>query len=87
MFLFRDMEDNIMQLNGLFELQLTIEDVYDQVPFSIPPMNQVSMTEVFGNTMKKEVKLDNPLSYSINIPSRPCHSIPTSCCTTYQPIK
>ena len=87
MFLFRDMEDNIMQLNGLFELQLTIEDVYDQVPFSIPPMNQVSMTEVFGNTMKKEVKLDNPLSHSINIPSRQCHSIPISCCTMCLPIK
>ena len=63
MFLFRDMEDNIMQLNGLFELQLTIEDMYDQVPSSIPPMNQFSMIEVFGNTMKKEVKLDNPLSF------------------------
>ena len=63
MFLFRDMEDNIMQLNGLFELQLTIEDVYDQMPSSIPPMNQFSMTEVFGNTMKKEVKLGNPLSF------------------------
>ena len=25
MFLFRDMEDNIMRLNGEFELQLTIE--------------------------------------------------------------
>ena len=57
------MEDNIMQLNGLFELQLTIEDMYNQVPSSIPPMNQFSMIEVFGNTMKKEVKLDNPLSF------------------------
>ena len=55
MFLFRDMEDNIMQLNGEFELQLTIEDMYDQVPSSIPPMNQVSMIEVFGNTTKKDV--------------------------------
>ena len=62
-FLFRDMEDNIMQLNGLFELQLTIEDVYDQVPSSILPMNQFSMIEVFGNTRKKDVKLDNPLSF------------------------
>ena len=41
-----------MQLNGEFELQLTIEDVYDQVPFSIPPMNRFSMIEVFGNTTK-----------------------------------
>ena len=52
-----------MQLNGLFELQLTIEDVYDQVPSSILPMNQFSMIEVFGNTRKKDVKLDNPLSF------------------------
>ena len=37
--------------------------MYDQVPSSIPPMNQFSMTEVFGNTRKKEVKLDNPLSF------------------------
>ena len=29
MFLFRDMEGNILRLNGEFELQLTIEDVYD----------------------------------------------------------
>ena len=63
MFLFRDMEGNIMPLNGEFELQLTIEDVYDEVPSSIPPMNQFSMIEVFGNTTKKEVKLDNPLSF------------------------
>ena len=62
MFLFRDMDGNIMRLNGEFELQLTIEDVFDQVPSSILPMNQLSMMEVFGNTTKKEVKLDNPLS-------------------------
>ena len=55
MFLFRDMEDNIMQLNGEFELQLTIEDMYDQVPSSILPMNQFIMIEVIGNTTKKEV--------------------------------
>ena len=54
MFLFRDMEDNIMRLNGDFELQLTIENVYDQVPSSIPPMNQFSMIEVLGNTRKEE---------------------------------
>ena len=53
--LFCDMEGDIMRLNGEFELQLTIEDVYDQVPFSIPPMNQFSMIEVFGNTRKKDV--------------------------------
>ena len=63
MFLFRDMEDNIMQLNGLFELQLTIENMYDEVPSSIPQMNRFSMIEVLGNTTKKGVKLDNPLSF------------------------
>ena len=52
-----------MRLNGEFEPQLMIEDVYDQVPSSILPMNQFSMIEVFGNTTKKEVKLDNPLSF------------------------
>ena len=63
MFLFRDMNGKVIHLNGEFELQLTIEDVYDQVPSSIPPMNQFSMIEVFGNTTKKEVKLGNPLSF------------------------
>ena len=61
--LFRDLEGDIMRLNGEFELQLTIEDMYDEVPSSIPPMNQFSMIEVFRNTTKKEVKLDNPLSF------------------------
>ena len=63
MFVFRDMDGKMMRLNGEFELQLTIEDVYDEVPSSIPPMNQFSMIEVFGNTTKKEVKLDKPLSF------------------------
>ena len=63
MFVFRDMEGKMIRLNGEFELQLTIEDVYDEVPSSIPPMNPFSMIEVFGNTTKKELKLDNPLSF------------------------
>ena len=61
--LFRDLEGDIMQLNGEFEPQLTIEYMYGQVPSSNLPMNQVSMIEVFGNTRKKDVKLDNPLSF------------------------
>ena len=61
--LFRDLEGDIMRLNSEFELQLTIMYVYDQVPSSIPPMNQFSMIEVFRNTTKKEVYLDNPLSF------------------------
>ena len=56
------MEGNIMRFNCEFELQLTIEDIYDQKTFSIPPMIQFSMIDVFGNTTKKEVKLDNHLS-------------------------
>ena len=63
MFVFRDMEGKMIRLNGEFELQLTIEDVYDEVPSSITSANQFSMIEVFGNTTKKEVKLDNPLSF------------------------
>ena len=39
LFVFRDMDGNIMRLNGEFELQLTIEDVIDRVPSSILPMN------------------------------------------------
>ena len=57
------MEGNIMRLNGEFELHLTIEDVIDHVPSSILPMNQLSVIEVFGNNSKKEMKLDNPLSF------------------------
>ena len=60
MFVFRDMDGKMMRLNGEFELQLTIEDVMEEVPSSIVSANQFSMIEVFGNTTKKEVKLDNP---------------------------
>ena len=35
MCVFNDLEGNIMRLNGKSELQLTIEDVYDQAPSSI----------------------------------------------------
>ena len=54
-FVFKVLEGNIVRLNGEFELQLTIEDMYDEVPSSILPMNQFSMIEVFGNTRKKYV--------------------------------
>ena len=64
MFVFKDMDDNIIHLNGEFELQLTIEDVCDQLHSSVPSTNQFSMIEVFGNNSKKEVKLDNPLSFN-----------------------
>ena len=64
MFVFKDMDDNIIHLNGEFELQLTIEDVCDQLHTSVPSTNQFSMIEVFENNSKKEVKLDNPLSFN-----------------------
>ena len=64
MFVFKDMDDNIIHLNGEFELQLTIEDVCDQMHTSVPSTNQFSMIEVFDNNSKKEVKLDNPLSFN-----------------------
>ena len=63
MFLFRDLEGSIMRLNGEFELRFTIMYMYDQVPSSIPSMNQISMIDVFGNTRKKEVNLNNPISF------------------------
>ena len=69
-FVFKVLEGNIVRLNGEFELQLTIEDVYDQIPSSIAPMNQFSMIEVFCNTTKKEVKVYNSLSHLISVPSR-----------------
>ena len=64
MFVFRDMEGKMIRLNGEFELQLRIEDVIDDHSEStVSTANQFSMIEVFGNTTKKEVKLDNPLSF------------------------
>ena len=64
MFVFKDMDGNIIHLNGEFELQLTIEDVCDQLHTSVPSTNQFNMIKVFGNNSKKEVKLDNPLSFN-----------------------
>ena len=75
-----------MRLNGEFELQLTIMYMYDQVPSSIPQMNQISMIDVFGNTTKKDVKLDNPLSFDqCSISSVSLYT--DFVCTMSQPIK
>ena len=63
MFVIKEMNGNIMRLNGEFELQLTIEDVCDQLRTLVPSTNQFIMIEVFGNNSKKEIKLDNPLSF------------------------
>ena len=78
MFLFRDTEGDIMRLNGEIKLQLTTNDMYDLVPFLIPPMNQFIMIEVLGNTTKEEAKLGNPPFHSISVPTRPCRSMPIS---------
>ena len=84
--LFCDLEGEIMRLNDIFELQLTTEYVYDQVPSSIQPMSQFSMIEVFGNNTKKEVKLDNPLSFDqCSISSLSLYT--DFVCTTSQLIK
>ena len=63
MFVFKDMNGNITHLNGEFELQLTIENVCDQLHTPVPSTNQFSMIEVFGNNSKKKKKLDNPRSF------------------------
>ena len=49
MFVLKDMNGNIMHLNGEFEFQLTIEDVCDQLHTPVPSTNQFSMIEVFGH--------------------------------------
>ena len=64
MFLFKDMDGNMMNLVGEFELQLTIEDVIQPIHNSVTSANQFNMIEVFGNNSKKEVKLDNPFSFN-----------------------
>ena len=68
MFLLKDMDGNIIHLNGDFELQLTIEDVVEEGTNHLPTStNQFSMIEVFGNNSKNEVKLDNPLSICVTL--------------------
>ena len=86
MFLFRDTQGNIMRLNGEFELQLTIEDVYDQVPSSIPRWTR-SVWSKRSETLRRRMWSWTILSHSISATSRLCHSIPFSCCTMCQPIK
>ena len=49
MFVLKDMDGNIIDLNGEFKLQLTIEDVCGQLHTPVPSTNQFSMIKVFGN--------------------------------------
>ena len=54
-----------MQLNGEFELRLTIENRIEgegEGSLTLISTNQFSMIEVFGSG-KKDIKLDNPLSF------------------------
>ena len=88
--MFKDLEGNIMQLNGEFELQLTIENWIEGEGEGNPTLmsvNQSSMIEMLGNTTKKKVKLDNPLFHWITATLRPCRSIRITYCTTYPPTK
>ena len=63
-FSFKDLDGNLMKLNGLFELQLTIDDVIDTEKdgSKIANLSQFSITQVC-NTPKTIVKLSNPLSF------------------------
>ena len=86
MFLFRDMEDNIMQLNGEFELQLTIETCMIKC---LPRFHTWTSFPWLKCSVIQWRRMCSwiILSHSISVPSRPCCSIPFSCCTMYQPIK
>ena len=75
MFVLKDMDENMINMNGEFELQLTNEDVCESVSTSLAATNQFSMIEVFGNNIKKEVKLNNPLSFN------QCYVSSVSLCT------
>ena len=61
-FSFKDLDGNLMKLNGLFELQLTIDDVITEDDSKVTNLSQFSITQVC-NTPKTVVKLDNPLSF------------------------
>ena len=58
MFVIKEMNGNIMRLNGEFELQLTIEDVCDQLHTLVPSTNHFIMIEVFGNNSKNKARLE-----------------------------
>ena len=63
-FTFKDLDGNLMNLTGVFELQLTIDDVVDKddKSNSISSFSQFSLSQVC-NTPKTVVKLENPLSF------------------------
>lgn len=61
-FSFKDLDGNLMQLNGDFELQLTIDDGIQDTQSEDDSCSQLSLSQGC-NEYKTEVKLDNPLSF------------------------
>lgn len=61
-FSFKDLDGNLMKLQGQFELQLTVDDVTEKSEKGITSLSQFSLTQVC-NTPKTVVKLENPLSF------------------------
>ena len=63
-FSFKDLDGNLMKLQGQFELQLTVDDVTEksQSESHLEKLSQFSLTQVC-NTPKTVVKLENPLSF------------------------
>ena len=92
MFVFKDLEASIMQLNGEFELQLTIvERIEDKGKgegvgsLTLMSDNQMRILKVFGSGIRE--KAWTSFCHSINVASCPCHSIPISYYTKCQPIR
>ena len=77
-FVFKDMDGNIIHLNDEFELQLTIEDVCDQLHTPVPSTNQFSMIKVFGNNRARRRCNWIILDHSISVTYHLYHSIPIS---------
>ena len=63
-FSFKDLDGNLMKLQGQFELQLTVDDVTEksQSESHLEKLSQFTLTQVC-NTPKTVVKLENPLSF------------------------
>ena len=87
MYVLKDMDGNIIHLNGEFELQLTIEDVCDQLYTPVPSTNQFSMIEVFGNNRTRKRYNWIILDHSISVTYHLYYSIPISHSIMYHLIK
>ena len=65
-FSFKDLDGRPMKLTGVFELQLTIDDIVEKTQSEgeskLEKLSQFSITQVC-NTAKTLVKLENPLSF------------------------